>query len=430
MKNLPESELWNRIKSRLETYTEAPQDDWDEIMKAIPRQGGSSDAATKVLRSLLFLLLGWLIFPWVASIRPQMLHPHSGIAKVLFYDQDTITLKTNDAANNVIPSKPTARIDEQKRRYDNSRVGTHRQASRDNSRDNTSGNSASVNFQIQNAVSPQSDVFSSGVNNEQSAEMPGKSVHPIGTITSKFNIDSVEDVSVASDTAQVKSTASDKAQRKSSGKLHFVYVSVTPSLAFYKLSPDKNDDVQMLELRKKGIFSSNRFGISVDIGVRKPITPDIEWYGGLNYYQQQQDITYTYVSDNIGTIESENGGDHTITPEIKTMTVSYSMRNVGLSSGFFYTLKDATLTHQAGVGLQYHYNISSGNSETSSRRKAQSQLMYQFSYRLKWNFARNIDFYIQPQYSHALLKEKNENYPFTIKPSRAGVGIGFIYRMN
>jgi hypothetical protein len=218
---------------------------------------------------------------------------------------------------------------------------------------------------------------------------------------------------------------SKREQRK--GRPVLIYALITPSLAYYNITPDKKDEVQLKELKSRGIFSTDRLGFTLDIGLHRQLSRKLEGYAGLSYYQQRQNISFTYVSDESSTIATNDGGNYSVTPGTETRQVSYAMRNVGVAAGILYMVKTATLNHQVGLGFQYHYGLSRISNEEAIDNDAVSYFNYQIMYRLRWNVAPRLDFYLQPSYTSSWRSQQNDYQPFAIKPSRAGIGFGMIY---
>ncbi len=132
-----------------------------------------------------------------------------------------------------------------------------------------------------------------------------------------------------------------------------LYFSLTPSLAFQKVTPMRNDDIHISGLQEQSLISGNRAGISLETGGQITLLKGFDLYGGLAYYQQSQSVTYNYTLPSSTNINSQESMDYVISPEGGTHTFRYAMRNAGVSAGFLYTVKDAKLMHKIGAGLQY-----------------------------------------------------------------------------
>jgi hypothetical protein len=218
-------------------------------------------------------------------------------------------------------------------------------------------------------------------------------------------------------------------KKKRTKKFHpAVYFTVSPSLAYQKIVPAKNDAINITGLKSDGIFSSNRLGLSIDGGFQIPVTKAIEVYAGLTYYQQNQTITYKYSAGTVEEIEGNQDEDYIIKPGIKQKEFSYAMRNAGVSAGFFYRLKKDKLMHKIGAGLQYQKGFLRAAEGDTYTNRSSNYFNYQLLYRLELAVNPRTNFYIQPSFSHAIHASESLNEPFTLKPYRAAIGIGMIYR--
>jgi hypothetical protein len=253
-----------------------------------------------------------------------------------------------------------------------------------------------------------------------------------GGITVNEEKSDADQTSVAAhskDTVRVRMSSPETQKRNRKRKPLQLYVSITPSLSYYRLAPDQHDQITMKEVKPSGIFSMDRLGVSIDAGIHRPITKKLDWFAGITYYQQQQTIRYTALTDEIGNVTSQDG-NYTVTPATSLRQVRYSMHNAGLSSGLLYTIKTSTLQHQIGAGLQFHYGLSRNASENSVRNDSQVYLNYQILYRFSWKVSKAFDFYLQPAYTQGLFEQRVNSQPFSVTPSRAGFGFGVIYHVR
>ncbi len=440
MKSLPESEMWNKLKSRLAVYREEPDHNWNSIVKQLPVETGA-DVTTKALRALLILLLGWLFVSDVINSNQSVADADIEVANTPADDQmirkyspsepksrsmheaPALVDKTtdNNLEASLLPSKGERQLSKQRMMSRRDGVDAHAyqldQLDKGPAFIPLGGIDSVVNYNARYLET----------HNNEGSDIKGANKQ---TLLSKHEpgADSMIVISIVDDTLKRKN--SNQSERKSRDKkLMSFYLSATPGLGFYKISPNKNDNVELTSLKSKGIFSPDRLGLSIDIGMSKKLLKNMEWFGGLTYYQQKQSIVYTYVSDEVVNIESEEGSDYTLSPGIKSRRVNYAMQNAGISSGLLYTVKRAALIHQAGFGLQYHYGLSEWKSENDVQNKSQFYLMIQFLYRLKWKTSDHLQVYIQPQYSHGINGQDDNHQVFRIKPSRAGIGIGVIYHL-
>lgn len=226
--------------------------------------------------------------------------------------------------------------------------------------------------------------------------------------------------------SQKAGAAAKKEQEQKKKAWHPVlYASLTPSLAFQKITPLRNDNLRIAALPAAGIFSSNRMGISLETGGQITLQKGFELYGGLLYYQQNQSISYQYYSSAVGQINpSGEPLDYDISPQGGTHTFRYAMHNVGASAGFLYTVKDARLMHKIGGGLQYQYGLSKARGGDTYENRRSQYLNYQVHYRLEWAGSGRTRLFVQPVFIHSFWTKENLREPLTIKPYRVGITFG------
>jgi hypothetical protein len=447
MKNLPEHRMWDKIKSRLRNYEEEPDDDWNAIVAGVNAQSQSSaDFATRSLRVILVLLLVWLAVPENPGgeqpgygISGRAAHASAQISKLTIDNApDNLSVKDETEENEhhggvrASDQSALARVDEINapakffKRLPARRDGLDYIALKGESADadvqNQSDKNRGEESILKTVSSEKLEHLSVALAKEQgSSDLPA-------TYEMRNPVPAVDSISITPEVV-VKEVAKteEKKQVKRKRKPLLIYGSITPSLAYYSITPDKKDDLQLKELKSPGIFASDRLGFSIDFGLHRQLTRNIEGYAGVSYYQQQQGITYSYFSSEVSGISSKDGLNYEVTPGTETTRTRYTMKNIGLSAGVFYTLKRATLNHQVGAGLQYHYGLSRVAGETAIRNDAMSYLNYQIMYRLRWNVTSRLDLYLQPSYTSSFAAQRNDLQPFSVKPSRAGIGFGFIY---
>ncbi|HEY9045773.1 MAG TPA: hypothetical protein VIN08_07740 [Ohtaekwangia sp.] len=207
-----------------------------------------------------------------------------------------------------------------------------------------------------------------------------------------------------------------------------VYFTLSPTLAYQKVTPIANDQVDVTGLKSDGIFSGNRAGFSFDAGFQVPILARMEWYIGASYYQQSETITYEYSTGKVTTIENNDPLHYTIKPGTAQRDFSYSMRNAGIATGIFYHLKTDKLMHKLGVGLQYQKGFRQSGEESSYQNSSSSYFNYQILYRLELTVNNRVNIYLQPGFTHAIRANEKLQEPFTLKPYHAAIGLGLIYR--
>jgi hypothetical protein len=468
MKSLPEKDFWNNIKTRLSNYTEEPEDDWDDIAALISPSRYDSRKWLELTQDivsavLLILLLFFTVNTTDRVPKPEIADTGRGIDRngsaeeMIREDNPTASNKTYenakspaDAEDDKIDQKTSAdKNDLQIRNFSNNEKATtsivtlhkNNSGSKLYSQSNHQANQA-TDEQLTNVTT---DVLQhDGTSSTPSASHDLKDTRDINGDNPKHDqttgSSNLQTINNNTDSAQAiikrDSSASkevnkpeEQPKKKRSKKFHpAVYFTVSPSLAYQKMVPAKNDAISITELKSDGIFSSNRLGLSIDGGFQIPITQSLEVYTGLSYYQQNQTITYRYSAGNVDEIEGNPDENYIVKPGIRQKDFSYAMRNAGISAGFFYRLKTDKLMHKIGAGLQYQKGfLRAGEGDTYTNRSS-NYFNYQLLYRLELAVNPRTNFYIQPSFTHAIHASESLNEPFTLKPYRAAIGIGMIYR--
>ena len=115
-------------------------------------------------------------------------------------------------------------------------------------------------------------------------------------------------------------------------------------------------------------------------------------------------------------------------PKIATRSFSYNMRNIGVSAGLFYTIKHGGLQHKYGAGLLLQKGLLNSGEEQSYNNASTSYFNYQLSYRLEMAIKPQLNVFLQPTFIHSIYSNEGLKEPFELKPYRAGIGLGVIYR--
>ena len=472
MKSLPEKKFWNNIKTRLSNYTEEPEDDWDDIAAIISPSRYDArkwiEFSQDIASAIALLLL--LIFTVNTTDSIPAKTEIAGIDKNTFADQainkseattDTSqkkeyksengsdeSIKESDRrANRSDPSSNTDRPlthNYQSGKSKDAAISTSLEKNNSDDLYSQAGHSNKVN---------EGDVLNTDMNASSASETEILPTPELGTEDNSdqtksisytndqtiktnnrsetINKDSIEQIKKADSTTHKETEKKEEEEQKKKRRKKFhpaVYFTVSPSLAYQKIVPVRNDAINITKLKSDGIFSSNRVGIAIDGGFQIPLTKTIEAYAGLSYYQQNQTITYKYSAGNVEEIEGNQDEDYIIKPGIKQKEFSYAMRNAGVSAGFYYKLKTNTLMHKIGAGLQYQKGfLKAGESDTYDNRSS-NYFNYQVLYRLELAINPRTNFYIQPSFTHAIRASESLQEPFTLKPYRAAIGLGMIYR--
>lgn len=462
MKSLPEKKFWNNIKTRLSNYTEEPEDDWDDIAAIISPSRYDArkwiEFSQDIASAIALILL--LVFTINTTDRVSAKAEITGIDRNTFSDQasnksksatdthqkerfesatgpDSINRSGASSDTNHFSTrnnKSTENIDAAKSLFNEKNYSNelYSQTSRSNktNEDNTLDTDIKTSESGVDILPASELVVAANSNQTKSAGSANNQTIKTNNPSEIVNKDSVESVKGTDSTAHKENEKKEEQQKKKRTKKSHpaVYFTVSPSLAYQKIVPVKNDAVNITELKSDGIFSSNRFGIAIDGGFQMPLTKAIEIYAGLSYYQQNQTITYKYSAGNVEEIEGNPDEDYIIKPGIKQKEFSYGMRNAGISAGFFYKLKTHKLMHKIGAGLQYQKGFMKANEGDTYDNRSSNYFNYQVLYRLELAINPRTNFYIQPSFTHAIRASESLQEPFTLKPYRAAIGLGMIYR--
>lgn len=238
----------------------------------------------------------------------------------------------------------------------------------------------------------------------------------------------VEKEKLVTETASGQSEKKEQKQKKEKRIFHAdVYANLTPSLSFQKITPLGNDDLRVVGLQSNGVMSGDRLGVSLEAGFQRRLTPRLDFYVGLSYYRQKQALTYEYNGQDVIIEQGGKQGDYAITPVKESKSFQYNMTNAGISSGIMYHLIGDKLMHKIGGGFQLQKGLMRMGSESSYNNAESFYFNYQLSYRLECQLNSKWNVYLQPTFIHAIFSKEELTEPFTIKPYRAGLGIGAIY---
>jgi hypothetical protein len=199
-----------------------------------------------------------------------------------------------------------------------------------------------------------------------------------------------------------------------------LYLSVTPGLSFQKMSPSGNDDVIVEGFVANSPLSVKRFGFAIDAGFQRDINRYFGYYGGLSFYQQNQELTYQYYNSQAEVTRIGDSFTYEIFRQEHTKTFNYSMTTLGASAGMLVTLKGEKLKHKFGAGLLYTHSLNSSN----------SYIAYKLSYRNEVKVNDYITWFVEPNFTYSFIAKEKLDEPFTLKPYRAGISMGLLYRFK
>jgi hypothetical protein len=422
MKNLPDHELFNKLEKRLRDYTEDPGDDlWDNIAGQIPSQEPvwvRGVSYTSAVISLLALL--WLGFSFDGKQR--LSHATS--------EQEAKKLQgRNDGA--VPESKDRVK------QFTESAASLSGKSLDNAPAQNVNLNNKKIQLSSSNGTRTTRDlVITSERHQEIAASQLMAGSNEDATDQKPQTIDTPEQSELTSKNDSVEVVVKAETKKKSEEKKSRLrrepisfYVSLTPQLAYHKITPNQNDDIIIRQFDPKPIISTKRFGLSAEAGVVWRISDRFEGYGGLSVYQQSQQLTYQYQSDASVSAEQQNDFDYVITPGVSEKSIQYNMLNVGAQAGLLYYLSGDKLKHKIGAGLSFQQGFKKATGDDAYSNDKSSYLFYQVCYRNEYAIGERLKFFVQPTYMHALYEKEQLNAPFKLRPHRAGISFGIIYSL-
>ena len=409
MKNFPEHNSFNELGKRLEEYTEKPDDlVWSNIDAALrPRRtplwfswaDGISTATTIILFTLMWSIEVNRVSPVLTSASKESSEPNR-IQKELLppvLPHDITDKLTKEKAR----QKTATRITKTSRFLKSSNIEAPvTPFTRGEIYNRTFFDTVASNYPIKN------ELFT----------LENKVTDTLFLDSSKAKVDSFK----TEDIAQKK--------RKHLRRGLTFYVSVMPQLSFQHIIPVSQDGVVVTDIYNQPIFSSERLGINIEVGIQGKLARRLEYYGGLSLFQQHQTLKYEYQTTSDLKIESKDDLNYTITPDSRVGVVNYAMLNMGANAGLLYHLRGKNLAHKIGAGLSYQYGSRKIASEVYDNSSSQ-YLFYQLFYRNELQLNTRLKFFIQPTFSQSIFVNQKLEAPFKVKPYRAGLGLGLLYRL-
>ncbi|EMR04596.1 hypothetical protein [Cesiribacter andamanensis] len=148
-------------------------------------------------------------------------------------------------------------------------------------------------------------------------------------------------------------------QAKKGGKA-LLWSELMPTWSYRQVEPNPADAVVITAMESQPAFSGSRFGAQAALGVSLPVRKNLEWKTGAFYGMQQEQWSYTYrnaQADYYRTSISESGA-YTVVPEYRTHTseINHTLHNLGLTSGFRYSMPTRFSTSHADARLLTFYN--------------------------------------------------------------------------
>jgi hypothetical protein len=411
MKNLPDDELFDALENRLRNYSEQPDEDvWRKIAAGVTPSRKPVWYVWSNRAATLFAVVSFFILLYNGNEVPEF---PDKISRPLKRDapssdaKESSVPKAADNSQELVPLDSTMQKSERQQTIAARkilRVATVSSLSLPEHVHKTDGNFSVVS----NSAMIASDELTAG------QTIASDTLQPIH-ITKE---DSVAKV--------VQKRPIQKERQKRSG-ITF-YTVLTPVLSYHRASPISNDGVVIEHLDSPPVLSNDRLGLSVEAGVQGKITPRLEYVAGLSYYQQSQRITYDQqTSDNV-IIEEDADMSYIVRPGMIRKSFTYNMRNIGAQAGLLYALKLDGLVHKAGIVLHYQRGFQTVQENDVYNNAASHYLNYQLLYRVEYAFNQKLNLFIQPSYMHSFRSNESLQAPFSLKQSRAGIGVGLVYR--
>ena len=422
MKNLPEDELFNSLESRLRNYSEQPDDKlWSKITSELApsREPGWiiwSDRIAAISLLLLLFTVSYSDNEFVAStsnVHADKMSAPGPLQRTISSDKNISRVESKPVTvNDVDQSKTTAFRSEKLIPI------TSKSGSRHSSRETISDIVAqSVTINGTHQLFPLPD--ETGV----VTDFVVPKDQPTGGIDSVFAIAIKNDSVVTNQQAMVPAVT----RRKKSGLT--LYVSATPSLSFQHVTPFADDKVIFQKLNSPGVFSAERLGYGLEVGVQGRIMSRLQYVASLSFYYQSQRLTYRLLFPNEVVLEpDEKNSGYYIDPLTTEHSFRYNMINVGSQAGLLYTIKQQGLIHKAGIMLQYQQGLQQAAKGEHYNNAGSYYVSYQFVYRLEYPIHKDLHFFLQPNYSRTFIAHEKLDAPFKLKQSRAGIGMGLVFR--
>jgi hypothetical protein len=434
MKNLPERDFWNAIRNRLLQYKEEPGDDWDKIAGAIPSSNrdhrGFSKASDLTTLALLAFLSGFVVGDlrtdktMADKLAGKIILPESSAGNVephVAAEQKSTTTKVLEqtAEDHVSHERLPASSVEKK---ENSLIRPKVKSTRKHEdRGTANGNQPSVMADVQ-YIQAKSESSQSVINHIETKKDE-----------TELDFNSNEEMILAKKDSipEIKNVASPAPKENKKTKKKFrpsIYVVASPTLGFYKVIPIKDDQIEIRNLKRKGIFSGDRLGFNLEAGFQSRIGRNLELYVSASYYQNEQTISYTFSDPTQLSIASTNDPlSYTLSPGESTANITFKQKNIGGGLGLMYHIRGRKLMHKIGGGLQFMQGLTRNKDAEGNLLPASRSLNYNLFYRLEYSILPRTSIFLQPSFTRAISPNETLNAPFDVKPYHAGLGIGWLF---
>ncbi|NBW37223.1 MAG: hypothetical protein EBR30_19830 [Cytophagia bacterium] len=220
----------------------------------------------------------------------------------------------------------------------------------------------------------------------------------------------------------------DRDKRKPKRKPLTLYAQLKPSLSYYAVQPFGSDEVVISGFSSSAVLSSDRFGFAGEVGLQRKLTKKFDYILGLSFYKQNQTLRYQTVNNASHQVVNSSTDPFTyITiPQHSEHVVRYDMTNVGLTAGLLYELKKSGLVHRIGLSGTYQQGFHKAKETSTYINKASRYGFYNVLYRIEYPIRGKLTLYAQPTFTRSFYIEEKLADPFSLKLSRAGIGIGVL----
>jgi len=447
MKNLPDEELFDKLKVQLQNFREEPDADaWDEINAAVGKTAAPADS---IYRQYALVLVA-LLLSAVALLEIQqpfgdmatdlrrkdnkivgndlLLHKGADSSKLSGkgnrkdqYDVPAAHLKNADGrphSNVITEDSATPAFIPFSSRHDTSQVDVA--GGQSNLIDGTMLQRQGVDS-IHYAAEPATDNFL--------ASNPGSysTIEGLPQTSKVVATDSTKITTVAIDTSSEAGNVTASKLRRS-GRWR-VYGLFTPSLTFHQVSPTSSDEKTFLRMNSPGVLSGERLSFSFEGGAQVYLSKRLAAFAGLTYYQQAIDISLEQLEGGTHSTAGRGSGDFSFVPNTVTTTINYSIHNVGVVSGLSYVVSTGKILHQLGGAIQYEFGVGKSSSEVT-RKPSSHFFNFRIFYRAEYGINERISIFVQPTFSRTLTGDELLDRAVDVKQSRAGIGFGILYRFD
>lgn len=466
MKNLPDDELFGKLKNRLQNFEELPDDDiWDNIASSISTSEPKWIRISERIGLSLLILIAF--GAWYASVSwgpvTSMQNENAGRSGVPFADEGVAPLAKEALAEEVRSSElnspaRTSMQREEKRSHQQLEMTSSQKVAPLANSGNISRHQLRFNHnEYDDHANRSRHAKSDGLASENGKVVTAPAVQPI-TTQDKRDVAGNDDAlmtlrNIAQDsssydrdespltnasTTNSKVTTSADSALTPSGPSPFnpkrrrkdgwtLYALATPSLAFQHVKPSGADELTFAGLNSPGVLSKERFSFSFEAGAQFPLGKHLAAFGGLTYYHQSIDLSLMQTTDGMGSMAQNASLDYNFDPNLETTVVNYDMRNIGATAGLSYIISTGRLVHRLGGSMQYELGLTRTSSE-SSQDRTDHFINYRIFYRVEYGINERMTLFVQPSFTRSLLYHEVMDGALDVKQSRAGFGVGVAYR--